>query len=230
MSVLAVTLSPTWYWYFTRGTGFVALLLLTAIMVLGILGPLRVSSPRWPRFAVETLHRDLSLLAILVIVAHVLTTVLDGYAPIGVIDALVPFHSAYRTLWLGLGTVAFDLMLALIVTSLLRRRVGRRSWRLIHWLAYASWPIAVLHGIGTGSDAAAWWSVLLTATCVLCVAVAGAARVTRAIGLAGSWRAAAVAATVAVPVAAAIVTVAGPLAPHWAARAGTPSEMIEGSR
>jgi sulfoxide reductase heme-binding subunit YedZ len=229
VSTFALTLSPTWYWYFTRGTGFVALLLLTAVMVLGILGPLRVSSPRWPRFAVETLHRDLSLLAILVIVAHVITTVLDGYAPIGLIDAVIPFHSSYRTLWLGLGTVAFDLMLALVITSLLRRRVGLRSWRLIHWLAYASWPIAVLHGLGTGSDAGAWWSVVITAACVVSVAAAGMVRITQAIGLAGVWRAVAVTATVAVPVGVAIFTIVGPLAPHWAARAGTPSEMIAGS-
>lgn len=229
MTTFALTLGPTWYWYFTRGTGIVALLLLTAIMVLGILGPLRVSSPRWPRFAVETLHRDLSLLAILVIIAHVLTTVLDGYAPISVINAIVPFDSTYRTLWLGLGTVAFDLMLALVITSLLRRRIGHGTWRFIHWLAYASWPIAVLHGIGTGSDAAAWWSVALTAICVLAVAGAGTIRVGRAIGLAGGWRTTAVIATIAIPVAAAVFTIVGPLAPRWASRAGTPQDLMSGS-
>src|ERR1700690_3511984 len=101
MTVLA--LSSTWYWYFARATGMVALLLLTAILVLGILGPLRVATPRWPRFAIETLPPDLSLLALAVIAIHVAVSVLDGFAPIGWMDGIVPLHSAYRPLWLGLG-------------------------------------------------------------------------------------------------------------------------------
>ena len=122
------------------------------MLVLGVLGTTRWRSERWPRFLVAGLHRNLTLLAIAFVVVHVVTTVADGYAPIRLVDAVVPFVSAYRPIWLGLGAVAFDLLLALIVTSLLRARVGLRLWRAVHWLAYAAWPLALVHGLGTGSD------------------------------------------------------------------------------
>ena len=95
------------------------------------------------------------MLALLVL--HIVTSVLDGFAPIDLTDAVIPFASAYRPLWMGLGALSFDLLLALVITSLMRRRLGYRSWRAIHWLAYASWPIAVFHGLGTGSDTKLWW-------------------------------------------------------------------------
>lgn len=226
MSHLAATLGPTAYWYLTRATGFVALVLLTAILVLGVTGALRVSAPRWPRFAIDTLHRDLSLLAIAFIAIHVVTTVLDGFAPIGLIDAIIPFHSAYRPLWLGLGAAAFDLMIALVITSLVRRRLGYRAWRAIHWLAYASWPVAVLHGLGTGSDTKQAWGLLLTFACVVAVSIAAIVRVARDDTVLGSLRGPAVGAAVVVPAALLGFTVLGPLAPHWAARAGTPSRLL----
>jgi predicted ferric reductase len=230
MSSLASTLSPTWYWYFARGTGVVSLLLLTAIMVLGILGPLRVATRTFPRFAVETIHRDLSLLAVAVIAVHVVASVLDGFAPIYLQDAVIPFISAYRGLWLGLGAVAFDLMLALILTSLIRRRLGYKAWRWVHLLAYASWPVAVAHGLGTGSDAASSWSMLITFACVAAVAVAGLMRVIRVLDIPQAWRTTAVVATLAIPVALAVFAVVGPLAPHWAARAGTPTSLLHGAK
>src|SRR5947209_12061135 len=146
---------PRAYWYLARGTGVVSLLLLTAIIVLGVMGPLRVTVPRWPRFAIDGLHRDLSLLVMAVLVVHIATSVLDGFAPIAWLDAVIPLGSQYRPLWLGLGALSFDLLLALVITSLVRRRLGYRAWRAIHWAAYASWPVAVAHGLGTGSDAAA---------------------------------------------------------------------------
>jgi len=155
--VILATSGPSAYWYATRGTGVVALLLLTTGVLLGVLTSTRWSSPRWPRFVVSGLHRNLTLLALAFVVVHVVTTILDGYAPIGIRDAVVPFVSHYRPIWLGLGAVAFDLLLALIVTSLARGRIGLRSWKLVHWLAYASWPVALLHAFGTGSDARAGW-------------------------------------------------------------------------
>ena len=91
---------------------------------------------------------------------------LDSFAPIRLIDAVIPFASTYRPLWLGLGALSFDLLIALVVTSLVRRRLGYRAWRTIHWLAYASWPVAVFHGLGTGSDTKVWWMLALTAACV----------------------------------------------------------------
>lgn len=227
MSVFAASLGPTAYWYLTRATGIVALLLLTAIMVLGVLGPMRVSlGARWPRFALDTLHRDLSLLAIVLIAIHVITSVLDGFAPIGLIDAIVPFVSAYRPVWLGLGTVAFDLMLALALTSLVRRRLGYGAWRAIHWLAYASWPIAVLHGLGTGSDTKQAWALVLTFACVVVVAIAVLARIVRTDALPAAWRSWSIAATILAPLALAVFTLVGPLEAGWARRAGTPASLL----
>ncbi|HTW12336.1 MAG TPA: ferric reductase-like transmembrane domain-containing protein, partial [Solirubrobacteraceae bacterium] len=117
----------------------VALVLLTLAVVLGIADVSRLQSERWPRFIVDGVHRRVSMLSVAFVVVHIATTVLDGYVPVGWLDAVIPFRSPYRTVWLGLGAVAFDLLLAVIITSLLRARVGYRSWRAVHWLAYACW-------------------------------------------------------------------------------------------
>jgi DMSO/TMAO reductase YedYZ heme-binding membrane subunit len=220
------TIGPSVYWYLARGTGAVTLLLLTAVVVLGILGPLRVTGGRWPRFAIDTLHRDLSLLVIALLVVHIVTSVLDSFVSISLTAAVIPFISSYRPLWLGLGTVAFDILLALVITSLVRRRLGYQRWRLIHWLAYASLPIAVLHGLGTGSDAKIWWMLLLTAACVAVVVIATCVRVARAESAVPGLRVPALALSVLTPVALAVFALAGPLAHGWAARAGTPTKLL----
>src|SRR6516165_7978336 len=168
----AANLSPSAYWYLARGTGAVSLVLLTGTVVLGIMDSVRFTSPRWPRFAIDTVHRDVSLLVLVVLAIHIVTSVLDGFAPIRLFDGVIPFVTPYRPLWMGLGTLSFDLLLAIAITSLVRRRLGYRAWRAIHWLAYASWPVAVLHGLGTGSDVKQWWMLGLTAACIMAVLVA----------------------------------------------------------
>jgi len=223
----AATLGPSAYWYLTRSTGAVALLLLTVSVVLGILGSIRFSAaPRWPRFAIDALHRDTSLLVIVLIVLHVVTSVLDGFAPISLIDGLIPFLSPYRPLWLGLGTLSFDLLIALVATSVLRRRLGYRSWRAVHWLAYASWPVAVLHGLGTGSDVKAWWMLLLTVACIVAVVIAALARIARAVGATSGIRTGATTLSVVTPLGIAIFALVGPLQKGWAAKAGTPASLL----
>ena len=224
MSAPLATIGPSAYWYLARGTGAVALLLLTASLVLGVLGSVRFSAPRWPRFAVDTLHRDISLLVMAVLVVHIVTSVLDSFAPIALSAAVIPFASTYRPLWLGLGALSFDLLLALVITSLLRRRLGYQRWRAIHWLSYASWPITVLHGLGTGSDAKVWWMLALTAACVAAVLAAVGVRIARAER--PEIRMPAVALSVATPLGLAVFTLAGPLSPHWAKRAGTPANLL----
>ena len=225
MSLLLAAGNAKALWYLTRGTGVVALLLLTAVLVLGVLGTLRWRSGRWPRFLVAGLHRNLTLLAIAFVAVHVVTTVADGYAPIRLVDAVVPFRSPYRPVWLGLGALAFDLLLALTLTSLLRARIGLRTWRAVHWLAYAAWPLAVVHGLGTGSDARLGWLGLLTLGCAAAVAAAVAVRLFLARAR-PSLRVAGAAATVVV---AALVLGwygSGPGRPGWAARAGTPTSIL----
>jgi Ferric reductase like transmembrane component len=217
---------PSAYWYLTRGTGVVSLLLLTAGVVLGILASTRWAAPRWPRFVVSGLHRNLTLLALAFVLVHVLTTVLDGYTPVGLRDALVPFASSYRPVWLGLGAVAFDLLLALIATSLLRARLGLRTWKLVHWLAYASWPVALLHSLGTGSDAKAGWFDLLGLASAATVVLAVLWRVAESREGPGSVRLAGGLAALVVPAAIAVWALGGPLAPGWARRAGTPARLL----
>src|SRR5690349_19430567 len=167
---------PSAVWYLTRGTGLVSLLLLTASVVLGVLQVQRWAPPGSPRFVVVTLHRAVSLLVVVLVCVHVLTAVLDTFAPIRLVDAVLPFAGAYRPLWLGLGALAFDLLIALTVTSVLRRRLGLRAWRGVHWLAYACWPVALVHGWGTGSDTKTAWMLAITLACAAAVLAAVAWR------------------------------------------------------
>jgi methionine sulfoxide reductase heme-binding subunit len=222
---LLATAGPSAYWFLTRATGTVTLLLLTASVVLGVLGSLRFAAgPRWPRFTIDALHRDISLLVIVFLGLHILTSVLDSFAPISLLDAVIPFRSSYRPFWVGLGAVSFDLLIALVVTSLLRRRLGYRSWKAIHWLSYASWPVAVFHGLGTGSDTRSWWMLALTGACVAAVVVAVSVRISRA--PASPVRVPALATTAALGAGLVVFTMAGPLQRGWARRSGTPTSLL----
>jgi methionine sulfoxide reductase heme-binding subunit len=170
MTLFAATTSATWL--LTRASGAVSLLLLTATFALGIVDVARWRSRAWPRFAVDALHRNLALLAVAFVGVHVFTTLIDGFVSIGVVAAFVPFSNGYKTLFLGLGALAFDLLLALLVTSALRRRIGPRVWRAVHWAAYACLPVALIHALGTGSDASQPWMLGLAAGCVAMIAAA----------------------------------------------------------
>ncbi len=167
-----LALTSTTIWYTMRATGIVALVLLTGTMVLGILTAGRTASRRWPAFARADLHKRISLLAMVFLALHVLTAVLDTYVNVGWAAIVVPFASPYRPLWTGLGTVGVDLMVAVGVSSALRQRISARTWRGIHWLAYGSWPVAMAHSLGMGTDASAMWMDILAALCT--VAVLGA--------------------------------------------------------
>ena len=163
-------------WYLTRATGATALVLLTLSLVLGVINVERWTTRHLPRFVIDGGHRTVSLLVCVLLAIHIGTSVLDGYAPIALVDVFVPFVGTYRPLWLGLGALALDLLVALIVTSLLRARVGVRAWRAVHWLAYACWPIALIHGLGTGSDVRAGWLLWLSLGCAAAVVLAVIAR------------------------------------------------------
>jgi sulfoxide reductase heme-binding subunit YedZ len=162
----------TVFWYASRATGIVALLLLTAVLVLGMLVNRQGRLPGLPRFAVTDIHRNLSLLAVTFIALHVLTAALDTYVHIPLLSAVIPFASGYERLWLGLGAISLDLMVAMIVTSLLRGRMNRVVWRAIHLLAYASWPIAFAHSIGSSRDLQQGWMLDMAIGCALIVAAA----------------------------------------------------------
>jgi methionine sulfoxide reductase heme-binding subunit len=169
-------LNNTILWYATRGAGAVSLVLLSAVVVLGILSVLRVQSTGWPRFLTVGLHRNLALMTLVFLALHIVTAVVDPFTHLGWLAAVVPFSSYYRTFWLGLGTIAFELLLAVVLTSLVRGLIGQVAWRLVHWLTYACWPFAVLHGVGTGTDAWSAWLFTLQAICVVAVLAAIAYR------------------------------------------------------
>ena len=213
-------------WYTTRATGLVAMVLLTISMALGLLSSVGYQRPDLPRFVTVGLHRNASLLALAFTAAHVLTTVVDSYVNIPVQDAFIPFISSYRPLWLGLGAVASDLLLALTITSLLRTRMRYRTWRAVHWVAYACWPIALLHGLGTGTDTPVRWVLLLTLVCVAVVAALVAWRL--ALGWPGhaAFRVAGVLALLVALVAGGAWLTTGPLRPGWAQRSGTPTSVL----
>lgn len=177
-TVSADSTAATWG-YLNRSTGTVALVLLTVVVVLGVLNVSRLATPRWPRLVVAGVHQRLAMLAVCFVTLHVISTVANGYAPIGLLYAVLPIHSAYRTPWLGVGAVGFDLVVAVLITSLLRARLGYRAWRAIHWLTYACWAISMAHTFGLSNDLLAGhvWMLVITWVCVGVAAAAVAARV-----------------------------------------------------
>ena len=164
--------SSTTLWYATRATGIVSLVLLTLALVFGILTAGRAKSRSWPAFAQADLHKRVSILAMVFLSIHVLTAVLDTYVHLGWASIVVPFSSSYEPLWTGLGAVALDLMLAVAVSSALRQRISARTWRGIHWLAYGSWPLAMAHALGEGTDGFKPWMDVLAGLCTVAVGAA----------------------------------------------------------
>jgi predicted ferric reductase len=213
-------------WYLTRSTGAVALLLLSGSVALGVADVRRLASQRWPRFVIDALHRNVALLSVVFLVIHIVTSVLDSFTSIPLIDAVVPFIGSYRPIWLGLGALAFDLLLAVTITSLLRQRLGYETWRAVHWLSYASWPVALVHGLGTGSDTKGTWMLAVDLLCLLAVLAAIASR------LGGVWSRypqrgrLTLGASGAFLIFLAVWVPSGPLAGDWARRSGTPTSNL----
>jgi methionine sulfoxide reductase heme-binding subunit len=202
-------------WYLTRATGI-------------MLGSARAASERWPRVVTAGLHKNLALVSTAFVIVHVLTTIFDPFVSISIAAAFVPFTSDYRPIWLSLGAISFDLLLAVLITSLLRDRLGHKVWRTIHLLVYACWPVALWHGLGTGTDTKVGWVLAITIACVLAVVAATwwrlsvhGSRTVRTTGLV-------VLATVAL--ATVIFVAVGPMRSGWPARAGTPPALLGAAR
>jgi sulfoxide reductase heme-binding subunit YedZ len=159
-------------WFANRATGLVLLLLLTFSTMLGVLATARVSPRLWPRMLSQGLHRNVSLLAVTFLAAHVTTAVVDTFVDIRWYDAFLPFAGKYMPLWLGLGSLALDLLVAVTATSLLRQRMSHRPWRAVHILAYAAWGIGLLHGVEMGTDAHTAWGAAINYGCVAVVFLA----------------------------------------------------------
>ncbi len=156
-------------WYLMRGSGLVSLILLTVVVALGFATADRRTVGRLPRFVTLSLHRSTSLLAVVFLAIHVGTAIIDPYASIRIVDAFVPFMAGRYPLAAGLGAIALDLILALVVTSLLRERIGLRAWRVVHRAAYALWPVAFLHGLLIGTDRMSTWMLGVELACAAIV-------------------------------------------------------------
>ena len=157
-------------WYVTRSTGIVSLVLFTAATCLGLLTSARWQRANWPRFLTAELHRTISLLSVVFLAVHIFVAVFDPTYGLGIAAAVLPFATTFRPLWMTLGVVSLYLGTAVILTSLVRSRLGQRAWRTVHLASYAAWPLAVLHSIGGGTDSGAPWSWLLYAACITAVA------------------------------------------------------------
>lgn len=153
-------------WFANRGTGFVLLVLLTLATMLGVLSTARVSPRLWPRMLSQGLHRNVSLLAVAFLAAHVTTAVADTFVDIRWYDAFVPFAGKYMPLWLGFGALALDLIIAVTATSLLRHRMSHRPWRAIHVMAYGAWVLGLIHGLQMGTDAGSEWGAAINYGCI----------------------------------------------------------------
>ncbi|WP_157435675.1 ferric reductase-like transmembrane domain-containing protein [Actinospica robiniae] len=206
-------------WFTTRATGTITLGLVTLTVVLGVAGAVRYAPAKMGRFEVAALHRNLSLLSLAVLGVHIGTALADTFVPIGWSAVVVPFLSPYRTTWVGLGTIAFDLLLAVYLTSAVRLRIGQRRWKAVHLCSYAAWPIALFHAAGTGSDTRLGLQITLYSVCLAVVLGAVGWRI-YTIGP-GHLAARAALAAASVGTAAGFYgfLAAGPLAPNWSHRA-----------
>ncbi|MEI7913747.1 MAG: ferric reductase-like transmembrane domain-containing protein [Mycobacteriaceae bacterium] len=152
-------------WALGRGNGIVALVFMSLSVALGI--ATRSGRPllALPRFGVADIHRFVALAAVLLVALHFGLLFMDPYAKLKLIDTVVPFLGAYRPMWQGLGTVAVDLLIVVVITSLLRHRLGPRVFRTVHWTAYLLWPIAMAHALGNGTDVGHVWFTAIAAAC-----------------------------------------------------------------
>ncbi len=225
-AALTATHTGTALWYLTRATGLVSLVLLSGTVVLGIISSIGWAAHRWPRFVSQAVHRNLSLFCLALIALHIVTTVADGFVPIGYLDAFVPFLTPYRPLWIGLGALAFDMLLAVAITSGLRRRIGVRAWRGVHSLAYVCWPIAVFHGLGSGTDTRLPVMLGIEVLCIASVVGAVTWRILVARSVPGARRVTAALATTVLVIGIGAFALIGPLRSGWSRRSGTSTALL----
>lgn len=164
-------------WYLNRGTGVVLLVVFTVTVVLGVLATGRSATPLWPRFVTQGLHRALAALSVLMLVAHVVSAVIDSYVDIRWWQAFIPFGATYEPVWMALGAISLDVLALVIATSLARARIPHRVWFLVHLTTYVSWASAVVHGLFIGTDSAEGWMVAIYIACVSAVGLAVLARI-----------------------------------------------------
>ena len=181
MNAAAAVTGSQGLWLVSRASGLALLVLLSGVMMLGVATRLGSAPSRWPRFVFAEVHRALALFLVAFLMLHVVTAILDPFVSIGWPATVLPFLSGYRRLAIGWGTLAVDVGGAVLVTSLLRRRLGFQAWRVVHWAAYLAWPAAFVHSLTAGTDQGIWWVALIEWACAAAVATAVLARLLGAI-------------------------------------------------
>lgn len=215
MEIGQLNLPSETLWWLNRSSGLVLLALFTFVVVLGVFSTQRAAQRRIPTFVPNQLHRSIALFAFAFLIAHILTAVLDDYVEIDWVDAVVPFAAAYRPLWLGLGSIAFDATIAIMVTSWAKSRMSERAWHVVHVLAYPAWLLAVIHGLAIGTDSRNVLVIALNVICVLTVAMALGARLMWSDSLPGWMQVVALILIAVVPILLAVWALAGPLSAGW---------------
>jgi sulfoxide reductase heme-binding subunit YedZ len=166
---------PT-FWILARASGLTAYALLTAGMLAGLVVKSRPLGRRVKAASVVDVHRFLTMLALGAVAIHAAALVLDSTVHIGLTALLVPGLSSYRPLWTGLGVAAVDLAVLLVVSFPLRKRIGMKAWRKLHWATYAVFVLATAHGLMAGTDSSRPWAFDLYLGAVGSVAFATAWR------------------------------------------------------
>jgi DMSO/TMAO reductase YedYZ heme-binding membrane subunit len=164
-------------WLLARASGITAYVLLTSVVLAGLLLKARPFGARPRPAAVTDIHRFLSLLALAALALHGAALVLDRAVSVPLQALLVPGIAEYRPLWTGLGVVAGELMLMLVLSFSVRRRIGARAWRRFHYAAYAAFAAAAVHGIMAGSDSGLAWMRALYISSIAAVIAATAWRI-----------------------------------------------------
>jgi len=136
-------------------SGVFALVALTAAVGAGLLASDRIVVSPETRILAQGLHRTISLVGISALANHIMLEILAHR--VSLIDGFVPFLAARKTFFMGLGTLASDLFIVVIITGIMRARFANRSrrwlWRALHAIAYVAWPLAILHGLLAGRSA-----------------------------------------------------------------------------
>jgi methionine sulfoxide reductase heme-binding subunit len=218
-----VTASPA-IWYAARASGVAAYVVLSVVVCLGLTLGGKAQSRRWPRFSVEDVHRFGGLLVGSLLGVHILAIAADSFLPFSLTQLLVPFTSTYRPLWTGLGIAAAEILAALAITNHYRSRLPYSFWRKAHYLNFAVWGLASVHGLMAGTDRGAAWLAILYGVSVASVLMLLVWR------FAGAAPRARIATTGAVAVVALPLLIIGPLrhsAPLW--NAAHVNENLTGS-
>lgn len=170
-----MTRDPT-FWILARASGLTAYVLLTLSVLAGLVLRARPLGARLRAAAVTDTHRALAVLGLGFVALHGVTLVLDSTVRITPLALVVPGLTGYRPVATALGVLAAELMGLVYASFSLRRRIGARAWRRLHWATYAIFALATLHGLAAGTDSSRGWALSLYLGAIGAVAAATAWR------------------------------------------------------